>query len=200
MKASGDQPFKGSSRLDFNKKNSPSKQVEPEVAPFVKGSLLASNEVLFEQAKEREKLRKAMGGIGIVRDPNSPTLVNLDNSVKFHQGSLLSRNNNDSPTEYSNNNFSNMQRLHKNPTLLKIDAAPLSKSTSVQNILLPNGKTLLELDLKPDAAHTLALQNTNIKLLLSFVPGESVEAVKSPRNLLKNNSKTDNEYDSDDLR
>ena len=99
MKASGNQPFKGGSRLDFNKKNSPSKQVEPEVAPFVKGSLLASNDVLFEQAKEREKLRKAMGGIGIARDPNSPTLVNLDNSVKFHQGSLLNRSNNDSPTE-----------------------------------------------------------------------------------------------------
>ena len=84
-KTNGDQQFKGNTLLDFNEKNSPSKQVEPEVAPFAKGSLLASNDALVEQAKEREKIRKAMGGVGIIRDPNSPTLLNLDNSVKFNQ-------------------------------------------------------------------------------------------------------------------
>ena len=65
--------------------------------------------------------------------------------------------NSDMSIEYNNNT----QRLHKHPsgTLLKIDT-PLS---TAQNILSPNGKTLLELDLKPDAAHTLALRNTNIK-------------------------------------
>jgi hypothetical protein len=156
---------------------------------------LASSDTLVEQAKEREKIRKAMGGVGIVRDPNSSTLVNLDNSVKFHQGSLLSKNKNNDyiSTEYNNNT----QRLHKHPsrTLLKIDAS-LSKSTTSQHLLSPNGKTLLELDLKPDAAHTLALQNSNIKPLLSFVPGESVEVLKSPRILLRNNSES--EYDSDD--
>ena len=191
-KTNGDQQFKGNKLLDFNEKNSPSKQVEPEVVPFAKGSLLASNDALVEQAKEREKIRKAMGGVGIIRDPNSSTFVNLDNSVKFNQGSLLSRNN-DMSTEY------NSQRSHKNPskTLLKIDT-PLSRSVTAQNMLSPNGKTLLELDLKPDAAHTLALRNTNIKPLLSFVPGDNVEVIKSPRNLLRNNGETDSsEYDSD---
>jgi len=162
-KTNGD---KGNTSLNFNEKSSPSKQVEPEVAPFAKGSLLASNDALVEQAKEREKIRKAMGGVGIIRDPNSPTL--LDNSVKFNQGSLLSRNS-DMSIEYNNYNT---QRLHKHPsgTLLKIDT-PLSRSVTAQNMLSPGGKTLLELDLKPDAAHTLALRNTNIKPLLSFVPG-----------------------------
>ena len=184
-KTNGDQQFKGNTLLDFNEKNSP-KQVEPEVAPFAKGSLLASNDMLVEQAKEREKIRKAMGGVGIIRDPNSPTLVNLDNSVKFNQGSLLSRNS-DMSIEYNNYNT---QRLHKHPsgTLLKIDTL-LSRSVTAQNMLSPSGKTLLELDLKPDAAHTLALRNTNIKPLLSFVPGERVEVVKSPKNLLQQYSK-----------
>ncbi|CAI2178586.1 18121_t:CDS:10 [Funneliformis geosporum] len=249
----GDQPFKGGSLLDFDEKNSPIKQVELEGVSFVKGSLLASNDSLFEQAKEREKLRKAMGGIGIIRDPNSTTFVNLDNSVKFNKGSLLGRNN-DTISENNNNSNhliqiedgitfnkgtlltkykegtstghliqiedgvqfnkgslltkvqesnernNNSQRLKPLGTLLKIDA-PLSKSLTTHNLLSPtmltNGKTLLELNLKADATHTLSLRNTNIKPLLNFVPKEydQVEGVKSPRNFIKfNESETDSEY------
>ncbi|RIA80620.1 hypothetical protein C1645_792148, partial [Glomus cerebriforme] len=162
-------------------------------------------------------------------DPNSSTFINLNNSVKFNQGSLLDRSN-DTTIEHNNNSNNsptgrlvqiengvqfnkgslltkkNTQKSPKNPsgTLLKIDT-PLSRSATVQNILSPNGKTLLELDIKPDAAHTLALRNTNIKPLISFVPGEKDYnlGVKSPRNLGFNNnndeeSETDSEYDSDD--
>ncbi|CAB4424171.1 unnamed protein product [Rhizophagus irregularis] len=228
--SSGDQKFKEGSLLDYNEKIPSPKQVEPESKAFVKGSLLASNDALFEQAKEREKLRKAIGGVGIIRDQNSLTFVNLNTSVKFSQGSLLDKNND--TTNENNNNSNNSptgrlvqiengvqfnkgslltksktQRSHKNPsgTLLKIDA-PLSKSAPVQSILSPNGKTLLEIDLKPDAAHTIALRNTNVKPLLSFVPGENNYnniGVKSPRSLGFNHnnneeSETSSEYDSDD--
>ncbi|GBB84612.1 hypothetical protein RclHR1_11190005 [Rhizophagus clarus] len=223
--ANGDQTFKEGSLLDFNEKNVSPKQAEPEGATFIKGSLLASSDALFDQAKEREKLRKAMGGVGIVRDPNSSTFVNMNNSVKFNQGSLLDRNN-DTTIEYNNNSNnsptgrlvqiengvkfnkgslltkSNTQKTYKNPSgkLLKIDA-PLSRSAVVQNVLSPNGKTLLEIDLKPDAAHTIALRNTNVKPLLSFVPGESNYNIS--RNLGFNNknneeSETDSEYDSNE--
>ncbi|CAG8503073.1 18454_t:CDS:10 [Rhizophagus irregularis] len=190
--SSGDQKFKEGSLLDYNEKIPSPKQVEPESKAFVKGSLLASNDALFEQAKEREKLRKAIGGVGIIRDQNS-RLVQIENGVQFNKGSLLTK--------------SKTQRSHKNPsgTLLKIDA-PLSKSAPVQSILSPNGKTLLEIDLKPDAAHTIALRNTNVKPLLSFVPGENNYnniGVKSPRSLGFNHnnneeSETSSEYDSDD--
>jgi len=164
-----------------------------------------------------------VNGVGIIRDPNNPTFVNLNNPVKFNQGSLLDRNN---VTTIENNNNSNTShtghlvqiengvngvqfnkgslltksntRRHKNlsGTLLKIDA-PLSKNAVVQNVLSPNGKPLLELDLKPDAAHTLALRNTNVTPLLSFVPGESNYnvGVRSPKN---KNNETDSEYYSDE--
>ena len=224
--AASSDPFKGGSLLDYNEKNPPLKQVEPEVATFVKGSLL-SNDAFFEQAKEREKVRKAIGGLGIIRDPSSPTFVNFDSNVKFNKGSLLSRNN-DTITE---NNFNSNSSGHlvqiedgvqfnkgslltkvqesseKNNNSQRLKPLGLSKSATTQNIspiMLTNGKTLLELDLKPDAAHTLALRSTNFKPLLSFVPRERDNnvGVKSPRNLrgFKNDdekSETDGEYDSD---
>ncbi|CAG8608504.1 2827_t:CDS:10 [Funneliformis caledonium] len=228
--ANGDQPFKGGSLLDFDEKNYPIKPVEAEGVSFVKGSLLASNDSLFEQAKEREKHRKAMGGIGIIRDPNSTTFVNLDESVKFNKGSLLGRNNETvseniinsnhliqiedgvqfnkgsllTKVQESNGKNNNSQKSKPLGTLLKIDA-PLSRSLTTHNILSPtmlaNGKTLLELDLKADATHTLSLRNTNIKPLLSFIPREHdhVEETKSPRTFIKfDESETDSEYDSND--
>ncbi|CAI2175312.1 12957_t:CDS:10 [Funneliformis geosporum] len=83
--------FKGGSLLDYDDKLPPIKPIEPEQVTFAKGSLL-SNGTMYEQAKEREKIRRAMGGVGIIRDPNSGTLLNLDNNVKFNKGSLLDRN------------------------------------------------------------------------------------------------------------
>ncbi|CAG8763462.1 4048_t:CDS:2, partial [Acaulospora morrowiae] len=71
-------PFKGGSLLDYDEKIPPIKQPEAEVVTFVKGSLLASNEGLFEQAKEREKVRRAMGGVGILKDSNSSTFVQME--------------------------------------------------------------------------------------------------------------------------
>jgi hypothetical protein len=168
-----------------------------------------------------------MGGVGIIRDPNSPTFVNLNNSVKFNQGSLLDRSN-DTTNEHNNNSSNsptgrlvqieegiqfnkgslltknNTQKSYKFPSgkLLKIDT-PITKNAVVPHILSPNGKTLLEIDLKPDAAHTIALRNTNVKPLLSFVPGESNYNMKSPKNLGINNNnneegETDSEYNSDE--
>ncbi|EXX70083.1 uncharacterized protein OCT59_011008 [Rhizophagus irregularis] len=88
---SNDGVFKGGSLLDYDEKNPPVKPVEPEQVTFVKGSLL-SNGTVFEQAKEREKVKRAMGGVGIIRDSNNGPLLSLEGDVKFHKGSLLDRN------------------------------------------------------------------------------------------------------------
>ncbi|CAG8676058.1 23158_t:CDS:10, partial [Dentiscutata erythropus] len=84
-------PFKGGSLLDYDEKNPPTKPVEPESVTFVKGSLLATSDSLFEQAKEREKTRR---GVGTIKDLNGN---NAFNTVKFQKGSLLSK----SPPEIS---------------------------------------------------------------------------------------------------
>ncbi|CAG8524324.1 369_t:CDS:10 [Funneliformis mosseae] len=83
--------FKGGSLLDYDDKLPQIKPIEAEQVTFAKGSLL-SNGTIYEQAKEREKIRRAMGGVGIIRDSHSGTLLNLENNVKFHKGSLLDRN------------------------------------------------------------------------------------------------------------
>jgi hypothetical protein len=83
--------FKGGSLLDYNDKNPPIKPAEPEQVTFAKGSLL-SNGAIYEQAKERDKVRRAMGGVGIVRDSNNGTLLHIEDNVKFNKGSLLDRN------------------------------------------------------------------------------------------------------------
>ncbi|RIA85184.1 hypothetical protein C1645_386464 [Glomus cerebriforme] len=83
--------FRGGSLLDYDDKNPPVKPVEPEQVKFAKGSLL-SNGTIFEQAKEREKIKRAMGGVGIVRDSNNGPLLSIEGDVKFHKGSLLDRN------------------------------------------------------------------------------------------------------------
>ncbi|RGB26378.1 hypothetical protein C1646_721312 [Rhizophagus diaphanus] len=88
---SNDGVFKGGSLLDYDEKNPPVKPVEPEQVTFAKGSLL-SNGTVFEQAKEREKVKRAMGGVGIIRDSNNGPLLSLEGDVKFHKGSLLDRN------------------------------------------------------------------------------------------------------------
>ncbi|CAG8471645.1 7929_t:CDS:2 [Racocetra fulgida] len=95
-------PFKSGSLLSYDEKNPPIKPVEVEQVTFAKGSLLATSDALYEQAKEREKVRRAMGGVGIIKDPNgNGTFVQLDDSVVFNKGSLLSKNvnaTNQSPT------------------------------------------------------------------------------------------------------
>ena len=83
--------FKGGSLLDYDDKNPPIKPTKPEQVTFAKGSLL-SNGTIYEQAKEREKVRKALGGVGIIRDSNNGTLLHIGDSVKFNKGSLLDRN------------------------------------------------------------------------------------------------------------
>ncbi|CAG8459948.1 9510_t:CDS:10 [Diversispora eburnea] len=200
-------PFKGGSLLD---KSPPIKPIEVETEIFAKGSLLASNEVLFEQAKEREKIRRAMNGFGIIKDPNSATLVQIDNSELFHKGSLLNKNreiieNNNLQTQghliqmdegvrfhkgsllaKSNESLDyegNDKRLNKKSPggpLLSIDTPPIinnSRNTSPR-LLSPvagNGRTLVDINMKTDAQHTMELRNANYQPLLSFLPSERTE-------------------------
>jgi hypothetical protein len=123
-------------------------------------TLLNFNEKNQQSFKQQSEFVK-----GSLLGSNNFHLVQIENGIQFNKGSLLTK---------SNEKNNNTQRSYKNSsgTLLRIDAT-LSRSASAQNLTTPNGKTLLELDLKPDAAHTLALRNTKIKPLLSFVPGES---------------------------
>ncbi|CAG8606114.1 24508_t:CDS:10 [Dentiscutata erythropus] len=291
-------PFKSGSLLSFDEKNLPIKPTEVEQLTFAKGSLLASNDTLFEQAKERERIRRANAGIGIIKDPNGNTFVQLDDTVKFNKGSLLSKSYNEtnqsptgnsiqintirfnegsllakskeqspsetsptrtgllvqidegvrynkgsllakskeqspsetsptrpgllvqidygvqfnkgsllakskeqspvdfSPThknyflqadegvrfnegsllakEQSDNHDGINRKLSSGGPLLTIDT-PITSSRSVSPKTTPitTGRTLLEIDAKPDTKHTISLRNANIQPLLSFIPGEN---------------------------
>ncbi|KAF0431534.1 serine/arginine-rich splicing factor 6 [Gigaspora margarita] len=292
-------PFKNGSLLSYDDKNPPLKPVEVEQVTFVKGSLLASNEVLFEQAKEREKMRRAMGGVGIIKDSSGNTFVQLDDTVKFNKGSLLSKNYNEtiqsptvnltqtSPVRFNEGSLlaksKDQSPIETSPTrsglLVQIDEgvrynkgsllakskeqspvetsptrpgllihiddgisynkgsllaksreqspietsptrsgllvhidegvrynkgsllakskelSPIETSPTRSGLLIhidegvrsnkgkttptttttttTTGRTLLEIDMKPDTKHTLTLRNANIQPLLSFVPGEN---------------------------
>ncbi|CAG8627840.1 1932_t:CDS:2, partial [Dentiscutata heterogama] len=247
-------PFKSGSLLSYDEKNLPIKPVEVEQVTFAKGSLLASNDTLFEQAKERERIRRANTGVGIIKDPNGNTFVQLDDTVKFNKGSLLSKNYNEtnqsptgnliqintvrfnegsllakskeqspvdfSPThknyflqadegvrfnggsllakEQSDSHDGINRKLSGGVPLLTIDT-PITSSRSVSPKTTPitAGKTLLEIDAKPDTKHTISLRNANIQPLLSFIPGEN------QRNNNNGNSSTklrfdESEEDSED--
>ncbi|CAG8657483.1 10311_t:CDS:2, partial [Acaulospora colombiana] len=173
-------PFKGGSLLDYDEKNPPIKQQEVEVVKFAKGSLLASSESLFEQAKEREKIRRAMGGVGIMKDSNSSTLVQMNEGVRFHKGSLLAKST-ESPDYEVNERPSRLNRKPSNGTLLSIDLPVTSPRSTSPRFLSPtgNGKPLLDINMKTESQHTLELRNANFQPLLSFVPGE--QPSKSPR-------------------
>ncbi|CAG8814792.1 2051_t:CDS:2, partial [Gigaspora margarita] len=132
-------PFKNGSLLSYDDKNPPLKPVEVEQVTFVKGSLLASNEVLFEQAKEREKMRRAMGGVGIIKDSSGNTFVQLDDTVKFNKGSLLSKNYNEtiqSPTvnltQTSPVRFNEGSLLAKSKDQSPIETSPTRSGLLVQ--------------------------------------------------------------------
>ncbi|CAG8540494.1 13243_t:CDS:2 [Ambispora gerdemannii] len=71
--------FKSGSLLDYERHNPPLKTVETEVTSFAEGSLLATTEAFFENYKEKEKVNSNGGG----------TLVQINDDVKFHKGSLL---------------------------------------------------------------------------------------------------------------
>ncbi|CAJ0892361.1 22373_t:CDS:10 [Entrophospora sp. SA101] len=107
-------PFASGSLLDYNEKNPPLKQTEPENKSFFKGSLLATSDSLFEQAKEREKVRRVVGGSGYVKDAISgTTLVNIGDSLHFQKGSLLSGRKHDNPENtVSSPSTTNLQGGH----------------------------------------------------------------------------------------
>nr|CAG8444877.1 8814_t:CDS:10 [Entrophospora candida] len=107
-------PFASGSLLDYNEKNPPLKQTEPENKSFFKGSLLATSDSLFDQAKEREKARRVVGGSGYVKDAISgTTLVNIGDSLHFQKGSLLSGRKHDNPENtVSSPSTTNLQGGH----------------------------------------------------------------------------------------
>nr|CAG8439953.1 12610_t:CDS:10 [Entrophospora candida] len=107
-------PFASGSLLDYNEKNPPLKQTEPENKSFFKGSLLATSDSLFDQAKEREKVRRVVGGSGYVKDAISgTTLVNIGDSLHFQKGSLLSGRKHDNPENtVSSPSTTNLQGGH----------------------------------------------------------------------------------------
>ncbi|CAG8734653.1 9061_t:CDS:2, partial [Racocetra persica] len=95
-------PFKGGSLLDYDEKNPPMKPAEVETVTFAKGSLLATSEALFEQAKEREKARRG----GTIKDLNGNNTIKFQKgsllSIRFHKGSLLAKS-----KEYHDNHGTN---------------------------------------------------------------------------------------------
>ncbi|CAG8726267.1 9355_t:CDS:2, partial [Gigaspora rosea] len=224
-------PFKGGSLLDYDEKNPPIKPVEVETVTFAKGSLLASSETLFEQAKEREKVRR---GVGTIKDlngnntfntvkfqkgsllsknppetsqPSQPPaghLVQLDGEVRFNKGSLLSKGHPETSQLFQPSAGHLIQieegvRFHKGSLLAKskehheshsandrvnrkitgggplltIDTrTPITNSRNGATKLFSppaaTGRTLLDLDLKPDAQHTVGLRNAKMQPLLNF--------------------------------
>ncbi|CAG8618988.1 8265_t:CDS:2, partial [Scutellospora calospora] len=171
-------PFKGGSLLDYNEKNPPIKAVEVEAVTFAKGSLLASNDSLFEQAKEREKSRrgihvKDLNGNNTFNSvkfqkgsllsksppetsqPSQPLaghLIQIEEGVRFHKGSLLAK----SKEHYENDRVN--RKLGGGP-LLTIDT-PIANSPKIYSPPATTaGRTLLEIDMRPDAQHTIGQRN-----------------------------------------
>ncbi|CAG8528053.1 9982_t:CDS:2 [Paraglomus brasilianum] len=225
--------FKPGSLLSYDEKNPPLKQVEQEELSWAKGSLLASSDVIHEQ---KEKERREERWKERERAGNGTTLVQLDNGVHFHKGSLLDKARPDNaPTHngtflniHEERTFSkgsllaqkkksteslspNRPRSERQPNgpLLSIDLPsthnqsrsqtgftthsgngplltldlPPSPYRTPHNVISPTspGSTLLQLDLKHDAQHTLALRSKDIKPLVSFVPGERSEVRETKR-------------------
>ncbi|CAG8606149.1 36685_t:CDS:10 [Gigaspora margarita] len=224
-------PFKGGSLLDYDEQNPPIKPLEVESVTFAKGSLLASSETLFEQAKEREKVRRGVGTIkdmngnnsfntvkfqkGSLLSKNPPVtsqpsqlpaghLVQFDGEVRFNKGSLLSKGHPETSQSFQplaghliqiedgvrfhkgsllakskehHESHSANDRVNRKITgggpLLSIDTrTPIANSRNGASKLFSppatTGRTLLDLDLKPEAQHTIGSRNVKMQPLLSF--------------------------------
>nr|CAG8439128.1 9156_t:CDS:10 [Entrophospora candida] len=211
--------FKEGSLLGSSDKNlsAPNASSTTTIISFVKGSLLDTNEALLEEVKEREKMRRALNGSGYVKDSmNNITYINIGESIKFNKGSLLDKNreivessstNNTDGASFgngsANNNNMTDQLIHIDEGI-KFNKGSLLEENQEKKLSKKSMKTVGEIDLKLDAQHTLALRNTNIQPLLSFVPSENkeIEMAKSPRRFLfgvigKNRNNNSNKNDND---
>jgi len=144
---------------------------------FSKGSLLAQKKRSVESLSSNRSRSE--------RQPNGP-LLSIDPPPTHHQSRAQS-----GFTTHSGNG-----------PLLTLDL-PSSPYRNPHSVISPTspGSTLLQINLKQDAQHTLALRSKDIKPLVSFVPGERSEVRESKREQGKTLVMFDNEkeeYEDDD--
>ncbi|KAG9305554.1 hypothetical protein G9A89_003617 [Geosiphon pyriformis] len=163
---------------------------------FHKGSLLAARSIL-SPGKDSFEITSGPGmeynkGSLLARGLMSPGKDNFEitspQSLEFNKGSLLARNLSSENSSHSNPR-SRVERKPTNGPLISIDQTPTlhrnaPKITSPSTSVSP-GKTFLQLDLNPDAQHTVNLRNKDFKPLLSFIPGEKLELPSNETEAMK---------------
>ncbi|CAJ0842659.1 1908_t:CDS:10 [Entrophospora sp. SA101] len=172
---------------------------------FNKGSLLDKNREIVESSSTNNTDGASFGNGSANNNNMTDQLIHIDEGIKFNKGSLLEEN---QEKKLSKKSMKTVGGGGGTLLTLDIPSPPSSSQSQLSTMQSPsnnNGKKLLEIDLKLDAQHTLALRNTNIQPLLSFVPSENkeIETAKSPRRFLfgvigksRNNNSNKNDNDN----